>query len=290
MTIRVRKDENRRQLHQFLKRVGQVDSLHILTSPNLKCICTAFYEEKLAGMVMSWQNDFHPFCRYFDMIIDPNYNGLHIEEKLLSKVEEGNKYEFPLQTSIWKTAVSLKDIYDQNGFEIIRETYMPTLTVSKMEDVMMEERTIFTLGDILGNHLLMKKLTRIVKYTYEQMHLANPAAEIGVKKWEKMICADDTISDGSFVCLDTDGQEILAYAFLHDGESEDTLELGWFGAKGAQYKERILGLVERQITYAYNNHFSVIQGEFDTTDDYAMEVFKTFPFSPCTPWITYRKK
>ena len=25
------------------------------------------------------------------------------------------------------------------------------------------------------------------------------------------------------------------------------------------------------------------QGEFDTTDDYAMEVFKTFPFSPCTP-------
>lgn len=290
MTIRIQKDENSKPLQQWLNRIGQLELSPMLSSPNLKWIYTAFYQEELAGMVMAWKNEFHPYCLYFNMIIDPNYYGLHIEDPLLLKLEEQNRSGIPLQTSIWETAVSLKRLYVQHGFEKIRETYMPTLAVAEMDDVIMEEQLVITLRDILGNRLLMEKLTRFVKYTYEQAHLANPAAEIALGKWENMILADDTILDGSFIYLDIQKQEILAYAFLHAGDAADTLELGWCGAIGMQYKEVIPRLVERQIAYANHHQFSFIQGEFDTTDVYAMAVFKAFPFSPCTAWVTYQKK
>lgn len=33
----------------------------------------------------------------------------------------------------------------------------------------------------------------------------------------------------------------------------------------------------------------LVLGKFDTTDKNAMEVFETFPFSPCVAWLTYQK-
>ncbi|MDA2322339.1 GNAT family acetyltransferase [Bacillus cereus group sp. Bc177] len=36
--------------------------------------------------------------------------------------------------------------------------------------------------------------------------------------------------------------------------------------------------------------YSFIQGEFDSTSIYAMELLKAFPFNPCATWITYQKE
>lgn len=264
----------------------------ILNGPNLKYAFTAFYGGKLIGTIIAWNSNFHPNCIYFRMILLPNDKGLYLEEKLLGKLVEEENEGLPLQTSIWETAGRLKNFYQQTDLKIIRKTYMPTLTVSKVNPLKRpapDGYCIKTLDDLLEYPKLVRELTKLVKRTYEQTHLANPVAEMELEEWRKLIFADDTIMAGSFICLDVKQQEILAYTFLHEGEAEDTLELGWCGAKSMQYMALIPQLFRNQIAYANNNVISFIQGEFDTTDPYSMEVLKTFPFSPCTAWITYQR-
>lgn len=95
---------------------------------------------------------------------------------------------------------------------------------------------------------------------------------------------------GSYVYLDTSGQEILAYSFLHESESAKTYELGWCGCSDKRYKRLIPQLIFQHITYSIDQNINAITGEFDTTDHYAMEVFKSFPFIPSPTWVTYEKK
>lgn len=42
--------------------------------------------------------------------------------------------------------------------------------------------------------------------------------------------------------------------------------------------------------YVNKHGYSFIQGEFDSTSIYAMEILKSVPFNPCATWITYQKK
>lgn len=42
--------------------------------------------------------------------------------------------------------------------------------------------------------------------------------------------------------------------------------------------------------YANKHGYSFIQGEFDSTSIYAMEILKSVPFNPCATWITYQKE
>ncbi len=66
-------------------------------------------------------------------------------------------------------------------------------------------------------------------------------------------------------------------------------ELGWCGCSNSALKKWLPQLVQKQLKYAQQKGIQIMSGEFDTTDDYAMEVFKAFPFSFDSTWITYRK-
>lgn len=104
-----------------------------------------------------------------------------------------------------------------------------------------------------------------------------------------MILADDVLLDGSYLIIDEEYQ-IVAYSFLHTSEKDNTVELGWCGTHTIDDLSLLKLLVFEQFMYANKHGYSFIQGEFDSTSIYAMEILKSFPFNPCPTWITYQKK
>jgi len=283
--------EDKEQLGQLLQICFEDDYLSkVLDSSSLKFSYSAFVENQLVGILIAWKNEFHPYCTYLRLLSNPLFNN-DIEEKLLSKVEREIEY-FPLQTSIWETSTKLQGVLERCGFKEIRRTYMPTLNVSDIKNVVtlniQENQNIKTLAEILCNEELIEKLTCVVKRNYQQSHLANPVAERSIETWKNMILSKDIILNGSYVYLDEE-KNIIAYSFLHDSDNKGSFELGWCGLNNSLNKSYIIHLVNRQIRYAIDHDIHSIIGEFDNTDLYAMEVLKHFPFDPSPTWITYQK-
>lgn len=273
---------------------GAEGLLNIAKNSKLKFAYSAFVKDKLVGVIFGWGSNFHPYCTYFRILSSPLYEMNDVEEKLLSQVEELGKDVFPLQTSIWETSINVKNIYERNGFKEIRRTYMPTLQAFDVtEEIHFSDEGNYitkTLADISSNNLLMEKLALIVKRNYEETHKANPVVNAGLDEWKKLILANDVVINGSYVCFDAGGNDIVAYSFLHESDRESAYELGWCGCLDKQYKRLIPQLTRHHIKYSIKNKVETIIGEFDTTDSYAMEVLNAFPFAPCPAWITYQKK
>lgn len=268
--------------------------LNIVKNSTYKFAISAFVEDKLIGVSFGWISKFHPYCTYFRILSHPLYAESRVVEKLLAQVEGLGKDVFPLQTSIWETSINVRNIYECNGFKEIRRTYMPTLQVSDLKnDIQFDDEdhyTIKTLAEISSNHVLMEKLALLVKKNYEATHEVNPVVNAGLHEWKKLISENDIVRNGSYVYLEAGGSDIAAYSFLHESDEENAYELGWCGSLDKGYKKLIPQLVLRQIKYAMKNQVETILGEFDTTDSYAIEILKTFPFAPCPTWMTYQKK
>lgn len=267
--------------------------INIVNSSKSKFAYSAFFGNQLVGIMIAWTNSFHPYCTYFKIISNPYYKSVGIEEKLFSKVKEIDTANLPLQTSIWETSANVKKLYENNGFVEIRRTYMPLLRVTDVKDELSNNNKITaikSLEEVLSNEVLIERLTHIVKRNYENTHLVNPVVEQRLCEWKEMIFADDTVLSGSYIYLDTEEKDILAYSILHESDKESTLELGWCGTSESENIELIPQLIYQQIRYAYKHDIQFIIGEFDTTDKYGMEVLSTLPFAPCPTLITYQKK
>lgn len=268
--------------------------ISILNSKKLMFAYSAFIDKELVGIVFGWSSNFHPYCTYFRLLSNPYYKAINIEGKLLSKVKEQEMLDFPLQTVIWESSFNLKCFYEDSGFIELRRTYMPILKLSDVNKELLLNRseiyTVMTLGEVSLNHELMKKLILLVKRNYEHTHKVNPVANLGLEEWRKLILADDTLMEGSYIYIDISSMEIIAYSFLHKSEKEDSYELGWCGATECLNTRLILQLILHQVKYSLKEGILYLIGEFDTTDKYSIEVLKVFPFSPCPTKITYQKK
>lgn len=270
------------------------DLLSILNDSRYKFAYSAYANDELVGVAFGWISSFHPNCTYFKILSHPVYAYGDVIEKLLSKIESLEFIDYPLQTSIWETSLYAKGVYEQNGFKEIRRTYMPTLHLADFKETVvpsnMEHRTFKSLANISSNTELVEQLLLLTKRNYEDTHKANPVAAIELDEWKRLILAEDVVTEGSFVCLDSEEKDILAYSFLYETDDVHSYELGWCGCLSSQDKKIIPQLILEQIKYSNNQNVRSIVGEFDTTDSYALEVLRTFPFTPSPTWITYQKK
>ncbi|MGE7866042.1 GNAT family acetyltransferase [Bacillus paramycoides] len=286
------RESNELQVKQLIDLYNEESYLfNLLQGNKTNCAYVAHYNKDVVGIFMAWNSNFHPYCIYFRIFTNPFYSELNIERYLLSEVQKQEDFNLPLQTSIWETSAHLKAFYD-NNFTEIRRTYMPILDVQKIvpsKTILNTNYHLQTLSSILSNSSLLEKLTHLVKINYELTHLANPIALFPSKTWQEMILADDVILNGSFLLLDKE-YEIIGYSFLHTSEKDSTLELGWCGTHTMNDLSLLKLLVFEQTMYANKHGYSFIQGEFDSTSMYAMEILKSFPFNPCPTWITYQKE
>ncbi|MGV3464943.1 MAG: GNAT family N-acetyltransferase [Heyndrickxia sp.] len=249
----------------------------------------------LIGIVTAWKSSFHPHCLYFTLIVHPLYRGETVEHHLLASLENVSA-DLPLQTSIWETNFSLKNLFENYGFTEMRRTFMPTLNITLLKDIDLEliqkhqlnEIYIQSLSEIKNDHEMKKQLVTFAKETYEKTHKANPPREGDLMEWEKLIFYEDTLLEGSNILIKDN--EIIGFAMLHIGEESDCLEFGWRGVKEEKYHNNLITLLTAfQIKYAKGHGYKYIKGEIDTTDPYSLEILKAFPFTPSPTWITYKK-
>ncbi|PHC87871.1 GNAT family acetyltransferase [Bacillus wiedmannii] len=265
---------------------------HLLRENKTKCAYIAYYKKDVVGVFFTWNSNFHPYCTYFRMYTNPFYSELHIEQFLLNEISKRENFKLPLQTSIWETSAHLKAFFEEHNFTEIRRTYMPILDVRKIitiDTMLHSNYAVQSLSNILSNNSFFEKLAYVVKTNYEETHLANPVASFPLEAWKEQILADDVLLDGSFVIIDEE-TEIIAYSLLHTSEKDNTVELGWCGTHNTENASLLKLLVFKQAMYANTHGYSFIQGEFDSTSIYAMEILKSFPFNPCATWITYQKE
>ncbi|HDR4422015.1 TPA: GNAT family acetyltransferase [Bacillus cereus] len=265
---------------------------NLLRDNTAKCAYVAYYKKDVVGVFFTWNSSFHPYCTYFRIYTNPFYSERHIEQFLLNEIQKRKNFKLPLQTSIWETSAHLKAFYEEHNFSEIRRTYMPILDVQKIisiDTMFHSNYDVQSLSNILPNNSFFEKLAHLVKTNYEDTHLVNPVASFPLEAWKEQILADDVLLDGSFVMIDEENK-IIAYSFLHTSEKDNTVELGWSGTHTTENLSLLKLLVFKQAMYASKRGYSFIQGEFDSTSIYAMEILKSFPFNPGATWITYQKE
>ncbi|MDF9528142.1 GNAT family acetyltransferase [Bacillus cereus] len=284
---------NELQVKQLIDLYNEESYLfHLLRDNKTKCAYVAYHKKDVVGVFFTWGNNFHPYCTYFRIYTNPFYSELHIEQYLLDEIQKRENFKLPLQTAIWETSAHLKAYYEEHNFMEIRKTYMPILDLQKIvpiDTVPNLNYHLQTLSNIVSNNHLLERLSYLVKENYEQTHSANPVAPFPLQTWKEMILADDVLLDGSFLIIG-EVNEIIGYSLLHTSENDNTLELGWCGTHTTNKLPLLKLLVFEQAMYANKHGYSFIQGEFDSTSIYAMEVLKSFPFNPCATWITYQKE
>ncbi|MDM8361796.1 GNAT family acetyltransferase [Bacillus thuringiensis] len=287
------RDNNELEVRKLIDLYNEEYSLlNLLRNNKTNCAYVAYYKKDVVGIFFAWNSNFHPYCTYFRIYTNPFYSELHIEQFLFTEIQKREQFNLPFQTSIWETSAHLKAYYEQNNFIEIRRTYMPILDLQKIVPIDIVPNSNYhlqTLSNIVSNSNLLEKLAYLVKGIYKQTHLANPVALYPLETWKKKILADDVLLDGSFLII-SEENEIIGYSFLHTSEKDNTLELGWCGTHTTDNLPLLKILVFEQIMYANKHGYSFIQGEFDSTSIYAMEILKSFPFNPCATWITYQKE
>jgi N-acetylglutamate synthase-like GNAT family acetyltransferase len=265
-------------------------------SPNNLCTYVALHENEVVGAITTWKTNFHPNCTYMSIIVHPLYREFGMERLLLNILESNQNADLPLQTSICETNYFTKVFYEKSGFKEIRRTYLPLLKITEIHELDVKllqkysntQLSIETVSVINKDEKLKNKLISLVKNTYEETHRDNPPRKGDLHAWEKLIFNKDTLVDNSYIVL-SENNDILAYALLHEGENDNTLEFGWRGTKVENDFHLIVLLTAIQIRFAKSKGYKYIEGEIDTSDPYSMEMLKIFPFSPSPTLITYQK-
>lgn len=292
ITIRNYEKEDKGQLKKLMTICSEEHLLNLVDSSNLKLAMTVFAEDLLVGSMIVWTNKFHPYCTYFKILIHPQYFETEILEKLFSKLDELEGMKLPLQTSMWESAINLKILYENKGLKEIRRTFLTKLKTTDFENhpLINENVRIKSLQEIVTNELLFENLIGLVKRNYQQAHLVNPVADKELSVWKRLILSEDIDLNGSYGLLNSDESNILAYSFFHIPEELDTMEFGWCGADEYQNVELIQQLIRKQLQYAVKHNIKSIVGEFDTTDFYAIEIFRHFQMPSSKTLITYQTR
>jgi len=284
--------EFEREVDRLFEASVEGESLRNIFKSTMSTISyVALIDDQLIGLLLAWENPFHPEGTYFRILTEPEYTTDRMKKSLFYKIREEADRGQPFITSVVETAISSRDFYEKNGFKEIRRTYMPTLVVGEIVDSLeakeLKENKLKTLADILHEENKFTQLTQLVKENYEASHYVNPVKDMSLEEWKDIMVTDDILTDGSFILFNESG-EVIAYSFLHQSENNDTYELGWCGGASIDRTGSLPYLVGRQINYARERDVQYILGEFDTTDPFGMEVMRTFTFKPFPAWITYK--
>ncbi len=279
-------DKWKRFIEMYVKD-DEIDDL--LQHPGLVFAYAAISDATIIGMIVAWKSSYHPFCTYFRMAIHPAYDHVVTGKQLMAMALEHTDVRLPLQTSIWETSTRLKKFYETNGFKKIQETMTPILKVANLP-IQQPEKNEFvtkTMEELVNDEQMIKQLTQLVKTHYEQTHQVNPVANLLIAEWKKLVLSEDLITNGSFVTVNRK-EQIMAYSFLHASTNANTAELGWCGSRNMNQIQCIPELVWLQVEYAQQRGIKYIEGEFDTTNPYAMHVYDQIPFPQGVNWLTYQ--
>ncbi|MFS0780213.1 hypothetical protein [Bacillus sp. 1P06AnD] len=272
---------------------GEPNILEMIEKQGKAVSLVAVEQGKVIGLAAVWSNRVHPFCYYLRLYIDPFLDFTRIGSRMLEEVEKEKLESLPFQITAKEEELKLMSLLESAGFAEVRRTYMPMVEVRKDHIERIEKNPEFEWLDFKQaerEELIKEGLASLVKQNYEETHTVNPAAHMPMEEWDHMIWNGDVWREGSYLLVCRTSKEVKAYSFLHKTENTRMAEWGWCGAAEPSLIKWIPSLVAAQFRFAAFKGIQYLQGEFDSTSPYAMEVMNAFSLPKKNTLITYRQR
>lgn len=242
----------------------------------------AFKDSEMFGVGSLSRNPVHPHREYINIFVQAEMRkkgvGKAIFQKLFS-LSESKKFQAAVSSKD-TTAISF---LENCGFHVARKCYTPVL----------KKLSILRNSDKIKNFFLWSELTseqqdEVIKLQLENYHqfhqLINPLSEtISFDEW-KNIVKEDLISDYSFV-WSKEGK-IKAYLFCYEGESRESIDIGYIGGRDVHQLEAYLSFYKKAVDKLFTA-FRTVEIEADDVDVFAFALLNCFEYDKNDSWDTY---
>ncbi|WP_404407007.1 hypothetical protein [Jeotgalibacillus malaysiensis] len=266
--------------------------LNMISRKEHNSLCTVAFKQTIVGIGLSWGKEFHPHGERISIFTDTH---IPEQEELTGALFEGIKSQLNARDydhAMWSFDENLhifKKIALNNGFELVRQTFMPTLeidTVLKDLKGIQPAENLLTLKEITQDPILKRDFFQLLKDNYTATHLISPVAEEPLEVWESLLLDDNPDLQHSYIQF-TD--QITGYIMLHPVNNEE-VELGWVGTTKGQQLELLKPILKKQLLDLKQHGFTKITPEVDTTDPFSTELFSRTNLKTEPAFNTYQLK
>lgn len=250
------------------------------------------------GFGSAWTNPFHPHALYVSVNVHPAFRGRGFGTHLLEALTSLNTRRLPLQGCLWETSGDGVRFLKRNGFVEIRRTWNPILHVAdvdidalhRFEDCCTQHGyTIVSLASLAQSIDHEAKMAALLAEVYTRTHCSNPPRRMEIQGWVDLLRSDPPTQEATFLALQ--GTQCVGMSAAYR-EDPDRLALAWAGVTEEHLqheREMVLALTLHQVSYAVGQGVTELQGEFDSTNRWAIMQMSAFPFLPAPCWMTFQR-
>ncbi len=236
---------------------------------------------ELFAICITWENEIHPFALYF-AVYEKNAQDETLNLKILHHIRQkalkSNKDR--LITRDFAPQGYFNCWLQTQNFKLVRTTVEPQIATKNVH-VQNEKIQFQTAHQVKQNSYLLKQLVSKCYARYKQVHMINPVASMSRERWQKIIFQDQ-IDSAPLITIKKN--EILAYEFLFE-DATNLVTLGWNGQNVSGELNKLQNIQFQWIKERYE----FIGGEFDSTDELAIETSKNWKFPKEKRYETFLK-
>ena len=233
--------------------------------------------QAIISIGLSWGNPNHPFAKYIHVSSKATKE---ILEKMLVLQEAQDRIVF----SCWENEVEKIKLLQHFQFQLFRKTYMEKYEISalleKLGEITMPP-VLLSLKQVLTQPSLEQELFKLLKHSYEQTHLHNPAKTENWLIWKEKLLNDNPDLELSYIAIQNN--HVAAYIFVHPVD-EDHYEIGWVGQQG---NANLLPILKKQLIELQDKGIKSVDFEVDTTDYNAWQFANLLDLNSKISWHSF---
>mgnify|MGYP003408295917 FL=1 len=234
-------------------------------------------EQTIKSIGISWGNPNHPFAKYIH--VSSNATKDLLKEMLVFQAPHDR-----IVFSCWENELEKIELLQQFQFQLFRKTYMEKCEISVLLKKLSEitsPQVLLSLGQVLTQPSLAEELFKLLKHSYEQTHLHNPAQIEDWLVWKDKLLNDNPDLELSYIAIDNSC--VNAYIFLHPID-EEHYEIGWVGQQG---NTDLLPILKKQLIKLQDKGIKSVEFEVDTTDYNAWQFANVLDLNSKIGWHSY---
>ncbi|BAK16849.1 ATPase with chaperone activity, ATP-binding subunit [Solibacillus silvestris StLB046] len=249
-----------------------------IQSKNYTELMAVMINGTIKGIGMSWNNSNHPHAKYIHVA------GTGKNELIKELLIHTSPYDWII-FSCWENELDKIQQVQQFQFQLFRKTYMEKYVINdllqKLVEVGETPSLLMPLVQILGDPVLEEDLFRLLKHSYEQTHLHNPAKEMDWQKWKDELLNDLPDLHLSYIAIENN--RVTSYIFVHPVDDKH-YEIGWVGQRGTL---NLLPFLRQQLILLKEKGISSVEFEVDTTDYNAWQFSEVLDLNAKLCWHSY---
>lgn len=248
-----------------------------IESNNYEDVIAEVEGHTIKSVSIRWRNLNHPLAQYIHFTSNAS------EEMLSSMINIQKPYD-RIIFSCWENEIEKIKLLQTFPFELFRKTYMEKVkinTLLKKMHVTAAHETVLSLKQVLTQRLLEEQLFKLLKHSYEQTHLHNPAQREDWRTWKEKLLADNPDLEMSHIVIENN--YVTAYIFVHR-INDVHYEIGWVGQQG---NVSLLPILKKQLLALQNKGVQSVEFEIDTTDYNAWQFADVLDLTSKISWHSY---